>query len=94
MLELLESGSGAEAEAVELLEEKNAALRYDCVNGLLKLRIDAVMLCAGRVDILRRGRACEACMRHRAQSRVTSRRAIAVAAGERIVVSRCRNSAG
>lgn len=91
---MLESGSGAEAEAAELREEKNAALRYDGGNALLKLPMDAVMLCDGRVDILPRGRACEACMRHRAQSRVTSRRAIAVAAGERIVVSRCRNSAG
>lgn len=92
MLELLEvwgsgSGAGADADAVELLEEKNAALRYDCGSVLLKLLLmEDAMLCAGRVDILLKGRACEACMRHRAQSRVTSRRAIAVAAGERIVV--------
>lgn len=93
MLELLEvwgSGSGADADAdadaVELLE-KNAALRYDCGGVLLKLLLmEDAMLCAGRVDVMLRGRACEACMRHRAQSRVTSRRAIAVAAGERIVV--------
>lgn len=92
MLELLEvwgsgSGAGADADAVELLLEKNAALRYDCGSVLLKLLLmEDAMLCAGRVDILLKGRACEACMRHRAQSRVTSRRAIAVAAGERIVV--------
>lgn len=52
------------------------------------------MLCAGRVDVLLRGKACEACMRHRAQSRVTSRRAIAVAAGGRIVVFWYENNAG
>lgn len=85
-VEVLDSDSGAEADAVEL-EEKNAALRYDCGNVLLKLlTVEDAMLCAGRVDVLLKGRACEACMRHRAQSRVTSRRAIAVAAGERIVV--------
>lgn len=83
---MLDSDSGAEADAVEL-EEKNAALRYDCGNVLLKLlTVEDAMLCAGRLDVLLKGRACEACMRHRAQSRVTSRRAIAVAAGERIVV--------
>lgn len=87
MLELEFELLGSEAEAVELLEEKNAALLYDCGNALLKLLpADAVVLCAGRVDILPKGRVCEACMRHRAQSRVTSRRAIAVAAGERIAV--------
>lgn len=84
-MEVLGSDSGVEADAVELLE-KNAALRYDCGGALLKLQTEEdAMLCAGRIDVLLKGRACEACMRHRAQSRVTSRRAIAVAAGERIV---------
>lgn len=83
------AGSGAEAEAAEAAElpdEKNAALRCNCGNALLKLLpIDAVTLCAGRTDVLPKGRACEAWVRHRAQSRVTSRRAMAVAAGERMV---------
>jgi hypothetical protein len=82
---LLELGAGSdEAEAVELLE-KNAALEYDC-GDVLKLLMEAVMLCDRRFGRLAKGKVCEAWRRHCAQSRDTSRRAVAAEAGERMVV--------